>query len=224
LEGRNRRLFRYPSTRHRFGIGLEQTGSRTFKIARYNKLIAMNRTETYATVVEKPPNVRPSPEKSSYRNVALRPRGAASHEFRCCTLRPACTAPDEGKKNHSVPVGKNLGAKWVQNPGFESCIQWARGKRTTGSAKLSSIHRLADLNLEPEGQPPMLSEKWPHLGHKTRSLSCIWRGRREARAIESAGLMGYTANSIPTAPTNVLLDHPASCPGRREAPRNASPL
>ena|ERR1700680_2582094 len=45
---------------------------------------------------------------------------------------------------------------------------------------------------------------WPHLDHKTRPVRCISRGRRGARATESAGLMRCTANSIPTAPTNLL--------------------
>jgi hypothetical protein len=42
---------------------------------------------------------------------------------------------------------------------------------------------------------------WPRLGHKTRHSSCIIGGRKGIRATESAGLMRFTANSIPTAPT-----------------------
>jgi predicted dehydrogenase len=32
---------------------------------------------------------------------------------------------------------------------------------------------------------------WPHLGHKTRSFSCIFRESGDTRATESAGLMRF---------------------------------
>src|SRR5215472_17421217 len=39
---------------------------------------------------------------------------------------------------------------------------------------------------------------------KTAQLSCFFVENWGLRAIESAGLIGFTANSIPTAPTNLL--------------------
>jgi hypothetical protein len=47
--------------------------------------------------------------------------------------------------------------------------------------------------------------KWPHLGHKTLPVSCIFGGTKGIRATESAGLVRCTANSIPTAPPSFLI-------------------
>src|SRR5215472_10641830 len=53
---------------------------------------------------------------------------------------------------------------------------------------------------------PRALEMWPHLDHKTSPFSCIFGGIERTKATESAGLVRFTENSIPTAPTNLVIE------------------